>query len=100
MDEMNHIYHSKIESRYGIYFGARLSFFRMLRWKSEGARHTADIHGCHLILLHGGSDIAQEAEHVLQYLSFSSDISMMAACTDLKRCSLGISKKRKQGSGD
>lgn len=73
------------------YLGDRLSFFKMLRWKREGARHTARFIG--VIWFSSTEDVTSFRKHssVCRTSRFSSAISMMAARTACKRCSLGTS---------
>lgn len=64
----------------------------MLRWKSEGARHTARFMG--VIWFSWTEEVTslRKQSSVCNTSLFSSDISMMAACTACKRCSLGTSE--------
>lgn len=63
----------------------------MLRWKRDGARHTARFIG--VIWFSSTEDVTSFRKHssVCRTSRFSSAISMMAARTACKRCSLGTS---------
>lgn len=73
------------------YLGDRLSFFIMLRWKREGARQTAKFIG--VIWFSSTEEVTSFRKHrsVCRTSRFSSAISMIAARTACKRCSLGTS---------
>lgn len=80
------------------HLGQRFSFFRILRWKREGAKHTAIFMG--VIWFSCTEEVTSLRKHskVCRTSLFSSDISMMAAWTACNRWSLGTSTKiyRKQ----
>lgn len=78
------------------YFGERLSFLRMLRWNSEGARHTAMFMG--VIWFSSTEDVTslRKQSKVCSTSRFSSDISMMAAWTACNLWSFGTSTQLKE----
>lgn len=78
--------------RHSGHLGDRLSFFRMLRWKRDGARHTAMFMG--VIWFSSTEEVTSLRKHrrVWSTSRFSSDMSMMAACTACSLCSLGTSE--------
>ena len=43
-------------------------FLEYVEVKKGGRQAHSDVHGCHLVLLHGGCDIAEETEQCLQHL--------------------------------
>jgi hypothetical protein len=71
-----------------------LSFFRMLRWNRDGARHTAMFMG--VIWFSSTEEVTSDRKQssIWSTSLFSSDISMMAVCTACKRWSLGTSGGR------
>lgn len=81
-----------------IYLGDRLSFFRMLRWKSEGAKHTAIFMG--VIWFSSTEEVTslRKQSRVCSTSRFSSDISMMAAWTACSLWSFGTSAHLRQCS--
>lgn len=44
-------------------------FLEYVEVKEGGGQAHSDVHGGHLVLFHGGSDIAEETEQRLQHLS-------------------------------
>ena len=86
--------YTRVCERASPYLGDRLSFFRMLRWKSEGAKQTAMFIG--VIWFSSTEEVTslRKQSSVCSTSRFSSDISMMAACTACKRWSFGTSTER------
>ena len=73
------------------YLGERLSFLSILRWKREGARHTAMFMG--VIWFSSTEDVTslRKQSSVCSTSRFSSDINMMAAWTACSLWSFGTS---------
>lgn len=73
-------------------YRGELSFFTILRWKRDGAKHTAIFMG---VIWFSSTDVTSCRKHrrVCSTTLFSSDINMMAACTACSRCSFGTSEK-------
>lgn len=73
------------------YLGDRLSFFILLRWKRDGARHTAIFIG--VIWFSATEEVTslRKQSSVCSTSRFSSDINMMAAWTACNLWSFGTS---------
>lgn len=78
------------------YLGERLSFLSMLRWKREGARHTAMFMG--VIWFSSTEEVTslRKQSSVCNTSRFSSDINMIAAWRACNRCSFGTSAHRRE----